>query len=158
MSTIERERKFLVDVVPADIDLSDRTEMRQGYLVTGEQASVRVRDAGPKGCTFTMKAGGGAERTELEWKIDREQFDAAWAHTEGQRLVKVRHRIPLDEHVIELDVFGGSLDGLVFAEVEFESSEALDAFEPPAWFGPEVTDDDRYNNAALALHGRPDPR
>jgi CYTH domain-containing protein/CHAD domain-containing protein len=157
-STIERERKFLVDAIPDDIDLSDRTEMRQGYLVAGEQASVRVRDAGQKGCTLTVKAGGGAERTELEWGIGREQFDAAWPHTEGRRLVKVRHRIPLDEHVIELDVFSDSLEGLVFAEVEFDSSEALDAFEPPAWFGPEVTDDGRYNNAALALHGRPDPR
>ena len=156
-STIERERKFLIDAVPEGIDLSDRTEMRQGYLVAGEQASVRVRDAGPKGCTLTVKAGGGAERTELEWVIDREQFDAAWPHTEGRRVVKVRHRIPLDQHVIELDVFRDSLDGLVFAEVEFDSSEALVAFEPPAWFGPEVTDDGRYNNAALALHGRPDP-
>jgi CYTH domain-containing protein/CHAD domain-containing protein len=155
-STIERERKFLVDAIPDDIDLSDRTEMRQGYLVTGERASVRVRDAGPKGYTLTVKAGGGAERTELEWAINQEQFDAAWPHTEGRRVVKVRHRIPLDEHVIELDVFCDSLDGLVFAEVEFDSSAALDAFEPPTWFGPEVTDDGRYTNAALALHGRPD--
>jgi len=156
-STVERERKFLLDAVPDGIDLSDRTEMRQGYLVAGESASVRVRDAGPKGCTLTVKAGSGAERTELEWAIDRDQFDAAWPHTEGRRVVKVRHRIPLDELVVELDVFGDDLDGLVFAEVEFDSSEALAAFEPPAWFGREVTDDSRYNNAALALHGRPDP-
>ncbi len=124
-STIERERKFLIDTIPADLDLADRTEMRQGYLAVG-QASVRVRDAGPKGYTLTVKAGGGAERTELEWAIDREQFDAAWPHTEGRRVVKVRHRIPLGEHVIELDVFRDSLDGLVFAEVEFDSSAALD--------------------------------
>ena len=72
-------------------------------------------------------------------------------------MVKVRHHIPFDEHVIELDVFGDGLDGLVFAEVEFDSSEALVAFEPPTWFGREVTDDGRYTNAALALNGRPDP-
>ena len=157
-STIERERKFLIDAVPDSIDLSDRTEMRQGYLATGEQASVRVRDAGPKGFTFTVKAGSGAERTELEWAIGREQFEAAWPHTEGRRVIKVRHRIPLDEHVIELDVFSDGLDGLVFAEVEFDSSQALVAFEPPSWFGREVTDDGRYTNASLALNGRPDPR
>ncbi len=156
-STIERERKFLIDAIPAGIDLSDHTVMRQGYLVAGEQVSVRVRDAGPKRCTLTVKAGSGAERTELEWAIDREQFDAAWPHTEGRRVAKVRHRIPLDEDVIELDVFSDDLDGLVFAEVEFGSSEALDAFEPPTWFGREVTDDGRYTNAALALDGRPDP-
>ena len=156
-STIERERKFLIDAIPAGIDLSDHTAMRQGYLAAGEQASVRVRDAGPKGFTLTVKVGGGAERTELEWVIDREQFDAAWPHTEGRRVSKVRHRIPLDEHVIELDVFSDGLDGLVYAEVEFGSSEALDGFEPPTWFGREVTEDGRYTNAALALNGWPDP-
>ncbi len=156
-TTIERERKFLIDAIPVCIDLSDHTEMRQGYLAAGEQASVRVRDAGPKGCTLTVKAGGGAERTELEWAIDREQFDAAWPHTEGRRVAKVRHRIPLDEHVIELDVFSDGLDGLVLAEVEFGSCEALEGFEPPTWFGREVTDDGRYTNAALALNGRPEP-
>ncbi len=161
-STIERERKFLIDVIPADLDLADRTEMRQGYLTafTAEaaekQASVRVRDAGPKGYTLTVKAGSGGERTELEWAIDREQFDAAWPHTEGRRVVKTRHRIPFNEHVIELDVFSDDLDGLVYAEVEFDSSDALDRFEPPAWFGREVTEDGRYTNAALALHGRPE--
>ena len=156
-SPIERERKFLIDAIPADLDLADCTEMRQGYLAVGH-SSVRVRDSGPKGYTLTVKAGRGAERTELEWEIDREQFDAAWPHTEGRRVVKIRHRIPFDGHVIELDVFSDGLDGLVFAEVEFDSSEALAMFEPPGWFGREVTDDDRYTNAALALHGRPDPR
>lgn len=158
-STIERERKFLIDAIPGDLDLADRTEMRQGYLADfadEKRASVRVRDGGPEGCTLTIKAGHSAERTELEWAMNREQFDAAWPHTEGRRVVKTRHRIPFNEHVIELDVFCDSLDGLVVAEVEFDSSDALEAFEPPTWFGREVTDDGRYSNAALALHGRPE--
>lgn len=162
ISTIERERKFLIDTIPADLDLANRTEMRQGYLTAftaadaEKQASVRVRDAGPKRYTLTVKAGSGAERTELEWAIGREQFDAAWPHTAGRRVVKTRHRIPFNEHVIELDVFSEGLDGLVFAEVEFDSTDALNLFEPPAWFGSEVTDDGRYTNAALALYGRPE--
>ena len=130
-------------------------ELRQGYLATDEQRSVRVRDAGPEGCTLTFKAGAGAERTELEWQIDRREFDTAWPHTEGQRIEKSRHRIPYRHHLIELDVFGGDIDGLVMAEVEFDSVTAMEAFEPPAWFGREVTDDGRYTNASLALHGPP---
>ena len=159
-STVERERKFLVGSVPSDLDLSDHVDIRQGYLVTDahdEHASVRVRDAGREGCTLTVKAGHhSAERTELEWRISREQFDAAWAHTTGRRITKRRHRIRSGEHVIELDVFGGDLDGLVIAEVEFPGTAALDAFEPPLWFGREVTDDSRYANAALAVDGLPD--
>jgi CYTH domain-containing protein/CHAD domain-containing protein len=155
-TTIERERKFLVDAIPPGLDLSDRVEIRQGYLATGTQSSVRVRDAGAEGCTLTFKAGIGAERTELEWAIDRDDFDAAWPHTDGKRIAKTRHRIADGDSVIELDVFSGAHGGLVLAEVEFESSAALEAFEAPQWFGAEVTDDGRYTNAALALDGLPD--
>ncbi len=71
------------------------------------------------------------------------------------RLEKIRHEVPHHGLTIEIDVFGKSLDGLVTAEVEFESGEASDAFVPPAWLGSEVTGDQRFANASLALHGRP---
>jgi len=154
-SLVERERKFLIDVMPIDLDRSGMVALRQGYMATGEARSVRVRDAGPEGCTLTVKAGGGAERTELEWPIERREFDAAWVHTVGQRIEKTRHRIPFGQYIVELDVFAGDLDGLVIAEVEFASPEAMAAFAPPAWFGREVTEDGRYTNASLALHGLP---
>ena len=156
-TTIERERKYVVDVVPDGLDLSDHADLRQGYLIATDAASVRVRDAGGGGRTLTVKAGRGAERTELEWTIDRDQFDAAWAHTDGRRIVKRRHRVRIGDHVAELDVFGGDLAGLVLVEVEFASAAAMAAFEPPAWFGRDVTDDGRYTNVALAITGVPNP-
>lgn len=155
VATVERERRFLVDVPPSGLVPSGPVLLRQGYLESGEQRSVRVRDAGADGCTLTVKSGQGLERIELEWPITRDDFDVAWPLTDGQRIEKVRHSIPQGSLVIELDVFGGDLDGLVIAEVEFDSVEASDAFEPPAWFGREVTEDGRYSNASLARHGRP---
>lgn len=154
-SVVERERKFLVDAVPDDLDSAAAVQLRQGYLAADDVRSVRVRDAGSDGCTLTVKAGSGIERTELEWSITRQEFEAAWPHTNGQRIEKTRQLIPFGDHVIELDVFGGDLDGLVLAEVEFASISASDDFEPPAWFGRDVTDDGRYTNASLALHGLP---
>lgn len=155
-SVVERERKFLVDAVPDDLDSAATVQLRQGYLAADDGRSVRVRDAGSDGCTLTVKAGRGIERTELEWSITRQEFEAAWPHTDGQRIEKTRHLIPFGDHVIELDVFDGDLDGLVVAEVEFDSISASDDFEPPVWFGRDVTDDGRYTNASLALHGLPD--
>jgi CYTH domain-containing protein/CHAD domain-containing protein len=154
-SVVERERKFLVETVPDDLVSTATVQLRQGYLASDDRRSVRVRDAGHGGCTLTVKAGSGVERTELEWPITRHEFEAAWPHTVGQRIEKTRQMFPFGDHVIELDVFGGALDGLVVAEVEFDSISASDDFEPPAWFGPEVTDDGRYTNASLALHGLP---
>ncbi len=154
-SLVERERKYVVDTPPQQVLASGGTEFRQGYLAGDEHRSIRIRDAGVQGCTLTFKAGSGAERTELEWSIEQREFDAAWPYTADRRIAKTRHRIPAGDHVIELDVFAGSLDGLILAEVEFTSAEELEAFEPPDWFGREVTDDGRYTNAALALSGLP---
>jgi CYTH domain-containing protein len=40
---------------------------------------------------------------------------------------------------------------LVVVEVEFASVDEALAFSPPDWFGPDVTGDSRYRNAALAV-------
>lgn len=55
-----------------------------------------------------------------------------------------------------MDVFHGELEGLAIVEVEFPSSEAADAFEPPAWFGEEITGRPEWSNPGLAVRGRPD--
>jgi CYTH domain-containing protein len=57
---------------------------------------------------------------------------------------------------IEVDVYDGALTGLVLAEVEFATEQDSAAFEPPDWFGAEVTEDARYKNRALAVDGRPE--
>ena len=57
-------------------------------------------------------------------------------------------------HQVELDVYRGLLEGLVVAEVEFESAEENRRFSPPTWFGDEVTNDKHYKNSSLALHGK----
>ncbi len=147
---IERERKYLVARVPQLPESG--VALRQGYLAIDGTVSVRVRDAADDGATLTLKAGRGAVRTELEWSLTDEQFAAAWEQTRGRRISKTRYRLPTDGAVVELDIFHDDLDGLILAEVEFESDDALAAFRPPEWFGPEVTDDETYTNAALAAN------
>jgi CYTH domain-containing protein len=43
----------------------------------------------------------------------------------------------------------------MLAEVEFDTREASERFEPPDWLGREVTDDASYGNRSLAECGRP---
>lgn len=154
--SLEIERKFLVSNLP---ELPDKgTAFRQGYLAIEDSVSLRVRDADQEGCTLTVKAGRGSVRTELEWPIGRDQFDALWELTAHRRIEKVRHTIPISpggtggtDLVAEVDVFHGRLEGLLIAEVEFESVESMDRFSPPDWFGSEVTDDVSYTNASLSM-------
>jgi CYTH domain-containing protein len=56
---------------------------------------------------------------------------------------------------VEVDVYADQLDGLVIAEVEFDSEADADRFEPPAWFGREVTGEVKYSNVNLAVDGLP---
>ena len=151
---VEIERKFLPSQMPDGLPEGERIE--QGYLaVAPDGVEVRVRRRAGR-ATLTVKSGPGHVRTEEELAIDDRRFEALWPLTEGRRIDKVRHVVPLDAGLAaELDVYGGAHEGLLVAEVEFPSAGASARFAPPAWLGPEVTGDGRYANQSLALGGPP---
>jgi adenylate cyclase len=151
-ATVERERTWLVRCLPGALPVP--TTIRQGYVALDGTIAVRVRQRGDRHVA-TVKGGRGSHRLEIEWDVSAEQFEALWPLTEGRRVEKARHELALGEVVAELDVFAGALAGLVLVEVEFPDDAALAGFEAPDWFGPEVTDDERYSNVALAIDGVP---
>jgi adenylate cyclase len=153
---MEVERKFLVPV-PPDLGGVEGDEIHQGYLAIGSDGEVRVRRKGDR-LMLTAKRGSGLSRQEAEIDLDRSSFDELWALTEGRRLRKRRHVIPHGGLEIEIDIYGGDLEGLVVAEIEFPSEEEAKAFEPPGWLGEEVTGDHRYLNETLATSGAPSAR
>ena len=147
---LEIERKFLVTTAPEGLDTYSSKDIDQGYLaVTDDGVEVRVRRYGSQ-AFLTVKSGGGRARVEEELEIDERRFGALWALTEGRRLGRRQ-----DDGGGGLDVYREELDGLMVAEIEFESPEAAAAFEPPAWFGREVSDDPAYKNNRLAMDGVP---
>jgi adenylate cyclase len=149
----EIERKFLVSTMPED--RGSGTPIAQGYLpLASEETELRVRRKGDA-TVLTVKRGSGLDRGEEEVAINTDAFDALWPLTEGRRIEKRRYEIPHAGAIIELDEFGGELEGLLLAEVEFDAEEASQGFEPPDWFGREVTEDASYGNRALAERGRP---
>jgi adenylate cyclase len=153
---VEIERKFLVADLPPDLAAHPGERIEQGYLaIAPDGVEVRVRRRGDQ-ATLTVKSGPGHVRTEEEIPLDARRFDALWPLTEGRRVSKTRHEIPLaDGAVAELDVYDGDLDGLLTVEIEFGSPEASERFAPPPWIGRELTGDKRYANQSLALEGRP---
>lgn len=150
---MEIERKFLVDEPPPDADEGELID--QGYLAIDGAVEVRVRRRATK-ATLTVKGGSGRSRVESETAIPAAEFDALWPLTEGRRVRKRRALVPLDGGLTaELDRYLDALEGLVVVEVEFDSEATADTFDPPPWFGRELTDDGRYANRALATDGRP---
>ena len=150
---IERERRFLVAEVPDDLPPPSR--IVQAYVYT-DPVALRVRRIDDSRHVLTIKAGSGRERTEIEHEIDPDDFATLWDAAGELRLEKRRHRITLPGGLTaELDLYDGQLAGHLLVEVEFPDAGSADAFEPPDWFGREVTEDGRYTNTSLARSGWP---
>jgi len=154
----EVERKFLVSHIPASVTHRLRPQqIRQGYITkdpSGQQ--VRIRSKGNY-YYLTVKGKGTLERDEVEIALSSEQFEDLWPLTQGRRIQKKRYEIPYQGHSIELDIFEGTLAGLIIAEIEFYSAERSLDLEVPEWFDQEVTYDLRYANSQLANSGKIPP-
>jgi CYTH domain-containing protein len=153
---MEVERKFLLAERPEGLDGHPAQRLEQGYLaIDPAGAEVRVRRKDDK-TLMTVKSGIGLVRAEEEFAVEAERFARLWPLTEGRQVVKTRYLVPLAGGLTaEVDDYEGALAGLLTAEVEFADEAAALAFDPPAWLGREVTDDSRYANRALAVHGIP---
>ena len=153
--TVEIERKFLVSRIPPEVQHGTGVLIEQGYLaVSADGTEIRLRRKGER-FFQTLKKGRGLVRTEVQIELTGDQFAALWPMTEGRRVSKHRYNLPVDGYVCELDVFLEPLQGLVIAEVEFPSIEESRQFAPPDWFAGDVTEDRRFKNQHLALHGMP---
>jgi adenylate cyclase len=154
----EIERRFRPREAPAEIVGSDGEAVVQRYLAVDGLTQVRLRRKGARRL-LTIKAGDpGLVRAEEEVELDEARFERLWDHAAGREVRKRRHELPLgDRLVAEVDVFAGHLDGLVIVELEFPDVETARGFEPPAWFGAEVTGDSRLSNVALAVADGPPP-
>ncbi|TCI00125.1 CYTH domain-containing protein [Roseococcus sp. SYP-B2431] len=148
---VEIERKFLVVGEGwRQAALGPPMPIRQGYVVDGAGAgmTVRVRRSGER-AWLTLKSPGLLSRAEFEYPIPAADAEALLAgHCVSPPLAKHRTRVRHGGLVWEVDEFEGRLAGLVLAEVEL--SEAGQEVALPEWVGAEVTQDARFQNAALA--------
>ena len=151
----EIERKYLITDPPSLSEANGSARIRQGYITSGEaQNEVRVRQIGGE-YLLGIKSGGGIERKEVEVPLTEEQFQPLWNLTEGWRLEKQRYYFPFGNHRIELDVYAGNIEPLIVAEVEFDTVAESEQFEPPPWFGVEISGELEYKNSRLAKFGFP---
>ncbi len=142
---IEIERKFLV--TDDSWRTASPTYFAQGYLSRDKARTVRVRVADEKAFVTIKGETQGASRLEFEYAIPLADGRALLALCEQPLIEKYRHFIPADNLLWEVDEFLGANTGLVVAEIELPSEDAV--FSVPAWLGQEVTDDARYYNASL---------
>lgn len=125
--------------------------------MVSEKDEVRLRRDGevPR---MTVKRGHGLSREETEVDLSEGQFEELWPLTEGRRVEKTRYLVPIDgDLTAEVDEYLGDFEGLIVVEVEFESEADAHAFEPPDWFGRDVSGEREFSNQRMALEGGPHP-
>jgi adenylate cyclase len=145
----EIERKFMVkgDYKPF---VKESVRIKQGYLCSNPERTVRVRTKGGKAYLTVKGSTGSSGLSRFEWETEINKEDAEdLLKICGPGLIdKTRNIIEAGSHIYEVDEFYGENAGLVMAEVELESEN--EDFEKPDWLGREVTGDPKYYNAMLA--------
>jgi len=122
---------------------------RQGYLVTGEDITVRVRILGDKGYLTVKGRTEGISRDEFEYRIPVADAEAMLGSmSRGGTVEKIRYHVEVKGFIWDVDEFLGGNTGLVLAEVELEDEDQQPEF--PDWLGQEVTGEVIYYNAYLA--------
>jgi adenylate cyclase len=146
----ETERKYLVSSVNFKEEAFRKSRIRQGYLSSVPERTVRVRIK-DETSFITIKGKSdkmGLSRLEWEIEIPLEDGEALLNLCEPGLIDKIRYEIKKGTLIFEVDEFLGENLGLIVAEIELESENQ--DFEKPVWLGDEVTGDIRYFNSNLA--------
>lgn len=145
---MEIERKFLVKKIPDDLSTYKLRQIEQGYLNTSPV--VRVRQDNDE-YYLTYKGKGKMAREEYNLPLNKEAYEHLIKKADGNIITKKRYEIPEKNGLtIELDIFEGAFAGLIIAEVEFETEEEANSYEPADWFLEDVTNDKKYHNSYLS--------
>ena len=148
--TLEIERKFLVKNDYYKIESSKFYSIKQGYLSTNKNSTVRVRITDNKGfITIKGKSNvSGTSRFEWEKEIPKIEAESLFLLCEKGKIEKVRYLVKKGIHTFEVDEFLAENKGLIVAEIEL--SEENEVFEKPNWLGKEVTGKSEYYNSSLS--------
>ncbi|MCT7376129.1 CYTH domain-containing protein [Chelativorans salis] len=150
----ETERKFLVASDAWRGEAAEVLTIRQFYLFIGPDRSLRVRLKEGR-ATLALKFGAHVRvRDEYEYSVPLAEARQMEAFALGSIIEKARHLVRHHGYLYEVDVFAGSLSGLVIAELE--TAEAVADEDLPPWLGLEITGEPAYYNASLAVDGLPE--
>ena len=145
---MEIERKFLVkEQLWEAIEKPSPSRIVQAYIVNSAEKTVRIRIKGTKGFLTIKGPTQGISRSEFEYEIPLKDADELISTFAEKVIEKFRYEISFKNHLWEVDVFTGKLDGLYLAEIELNSED--EHFELPEWVGEEVSTDPNYYNSNL---------
>lgn len=145
---IEIERKYIVISDDYRILATDSFDIKQGYLSTRKEATVRVRIKNEKAFLTIKGANAGATRNEWEYPLPYNDALEMLKLSQGIVIDKIRYIVEYGGFLWEVDEFKGAHEGLVIAEIELNNEN--ETFPIPPFVGEEVTGNVAYYNSTLA--------
>ena len=151
---IEYERRFLLTQLPPDTQLDQFTAITDIYI---PHTRLRLRKmVSPSGEILALKLTQKYSEPDLpasqtiitNFYLNEVEFETLKA-VNGRILSKQRYTYHHAGHRWSLDVFQGPLHGLILAEIEAHSAEALAQIPMPGFASTEVTEDPRFTGGAL---------
>lgn len=144
---VEIEHKYLVKE-GAWSPYTQGTLIRQGYLTTDKERTVRIRIHGEKGFVTIKGVTVGDSRAEYEYEIPLTDASQMLDNLCLKPLIeKTRYEEVHHDRFWEIDVFHGDNEGLIVAEIELTGSQ--DHYQIPSWCSVNVTTDFRFANSSL---------
>src|SRR4051812_10488219 len=117
----EVERKFLVAHDGWRSAATGSRHLRDGLIGPYHSSKVRVRQDGERAWLTVKGPRAGLGRLEFEYEIPMDHANEMLRSVcEGMQIEKVRYDVPHAGLVWEVDVYQGSLTGVILAEVELE--------------------------------------
>ena len=150
---VEIERKFLLKNSEWRNCQKEEIKLRQGYLNSNSERTVRVRTNGRVGIITIKGKTTNMTRKEYEYEIPLAEALELLDLCEQPIIEKTRNKIIYNQKIWEVDEFEGNNKGLILAEIELESED--EEFQLPDWIGQEVTSDPRYYNSSLIKNPYP---
>lgn len=144
---LEIERKFLVKSDSWRAGVVSATEIKQGYLNSTPERTVRIRIYGERGFITIKGKNDNLTRKEFEYEIPLADAESLIELCEKPIIEKTRHIYNYKGNKWEIDEFKGDNAGLIMAEVELKDEDQK--VEIPEFIGEEVSSDRRYYNSSL---------
>ena len=152
---MEIERKFLVkDISNLDLSKYNHKFIVQNYLYVDKFTAIRKRKIVENNINkymYTIKTSKiGISVNEIEKNISEDEYNNLSLNSDYNTIEKERYIIPFGKYTIELDVFKGVYQGIIFAEIEFSSEDSAYEVKLPSWFGSELSS--KITNSQMAIY------
>ena len=147
----EIERKFLV-IGDFKSLATNSYRIRQGYISAVPERTVRIRTKGDMGFITIKGVSSVSGLSRYEWEKEIPLLEALelLQLCENGIIDKIRHIVPCNGSIYEVDEFLGENEGLFLAEIELDTEQST--FSKPPWLGQEVTGDNRYYNSYISQY------